>query len=148
MIKKRVKPARALPKETTNEEISKAVESLDEMPLEVDGIDIVEVSSEEPAQPTLTKDELYRLQITQMQARAAEAEAALEILRRDLLQKQIDPENRLGRMASFIRGRTNEAAEAKLAYEAIVKQIEARLNISLKEWAYNDENGQLSKVDS
>lgn len=142
------KPARkeVLPADTSLEEISEAVEAV-EPPLEVDGIEIVEVPPEEPTPPSLTKDELYKLQLTQMQARAAEAEAALEIFRRDLLQKQIDPENKLGRMSAFIRGRSNEAATAKAAYDEVVKQIEDRLKITLKEWAYNDENGQLSKVD-
>lgn len=146
---KRKKPARkdeVLPADTSLEEISEAVEAV-EPPLEVDGVEITEVPPEEPTPPSLTKDELYKLQLTQMQARAAEAEAALEIFRRDLLQKQIDPENKLGRMSAFIRGRSNEAATAKAAYDEVVKQIEDRLKITLKEWAYNDENGQLSKVD-
>ena len=135
--------------EATSAEIDGALEKLDPV-LEVgDGIEIIEVPPEpqEPTPPTLTKEELHKLQLTQAQTRAANAEAALEMLRRDLLQKQIDPENKLARMGAFIRARTNEAAAAQAAYQETIKAIETRLGINLKEWAFNDENGQLSRVD-
>jgi hypothetical protein len=115
--------------------------------MEVDGIDIVEVPPSEPAPLSLTKDELYRLQIAQLQVRAAEAELALQMLQRDLFLKQVDPEGKLKTLASIIRTRSDESSFGKKAYAEVTKEIETRLGINLKEYAFDDQNGQLSKVD-
>jgi len=95
----------------------------------------------------LTEDELAKLQFTQFQYRAFEAEKALEMLKRDLYIKQIDPEGKLQQMMAYIRGRTDEAVAAKQEYSKVVGGIETRLKINLKEWAYDDANGILTKVD-
>jgi len=108
------------------------------------------VAPEEPQEPTppaLTKDELHRLQLTQFQARAFDAEAKLEMIKRDLFVKQVDPEGKLQQMMSIIRGRTDEAVAAKQDYAKTVKDIEERLKLNLKEWAYDENNGVLSRVD-
>jgi len=102
---------------------------------------------QEPESKNLSRDELYKLQVAQLQVRAAEAELNLQMYQRDVYLKQIDPENKLKTMAGYIRSRSDEAATGKQAYAQIVKEIEARLGINLKEWAYNDENGLLSRVD-
>lgn len=102
---------------------------------------------QEPESKNLSRDELYKLQVAQLQVRAAEAELNLQMYQRDAYLKQIDPEGKLKTMAGYIRSRSDEAALGKQAYAQIVKEIEARLGINLKEWAYNDENGLLSKVD-
>jgi len=102
---------------------------------------------QEPTPPALTKDELHRLQLTQFQARAFDAEAKLEMIKRDLFVKQVDPEGKLQQMMSIIRGRTDEAVAAKQDYAKTVKDIEERLKLNLKEWAYDENNGVLSRVD-
>ena len=102
---------------------------------------------QEPESKSLSRDELYKLQVAQLQVRAAEAELNLQMYQRDVYLKQIDPENKLKTMAGYIRSRSDEAATGKQSYAQIVKEIEARLGINLKEWAYNDENGLLSRVD-
>lgn len=100
----------------------------------------------EPTPPTLTKDELFKLQLTQFQTRAFEAERNLEMFKKDLYLKQIDPDNKLQQMMAIIRSKTDEAVRVKAEYAKVVSEIEARLGINLKEWAYDDLNGQLSKV--
>jgi hypothetical protein len=102
---------------------------------------------QEPAPLALTKDELHRLQLSQFQARAFEAEQRLEMIKRDQFLKQVDPEGKLQQMMALIRGRTDEAAVAKAEYAKVVKDIEERLKILLKEYAYDDQNGQLTKLD-
>lgn len=126
----------------TKEEVLQVIEKIEDFK----PIDSVELP-QEPVPPSLTKEELNRLQLTQFKIRAFEAEMQLEMLRRDLFLKQIDPEGRLQKMMSLIRGRTDEAVVAKQEYNNTVKSIEGRLSISLKEWAYNDDNGELTKVD-
>lgn len=106
-----------------------------------------ELEAQEPQPLHLTKDELAALQLTQFQTRAFEAERNLEMLKRDLFLKQVDPEGKLQQMMSFIRGRSDEAVAAKAAYAKVVNDIEARLKISLKEYAYDDLTGKLSRVD-
>lgn len=148
--RKQVKSDKVLPKDTTQEEIDRSLDALDGPKaevLEVDGIEITEVPPDEPQPLQLTKDELHRLQLSQFQARAFEAEMKLEIFKRDLYLKQIDPQGLLAQMNALIRGRSNETAEAKTSYAAVVKQIEDRLKISLKDYAYDDLNGVLSRVD-
>jgi hypothetical protein len=141
---------RVLPEDTSPEEIDRSMEALDGPKadvLEVDGIDIVEVAPEEPQPPQLTKDELHALQLSQYQARAFEAELQLEMLKRDAYLKQVDPKGQLKAFAAFIRGRSDEAAVAKTAYAEAKKKIEERLKIDLREWAYDDQTGLLTKVD-
>jgi hypothetical protein len=103
--------------------------------------------ADEPQQLALTKDELARLQLSQFQTRAFEAERNLAMLQRDLFLKQIDPEGRLQQLMALIRGRTDEAVVAKNDYAKVVNEIENRLKISLKEYAYDDLNGNLTKID-
>jgi hypothetical protein len=108
------------------------------------------LEEEQPVEPTalqLSKDELFRLQLTQFQARAFDAERALEIFKRDQLLKQIDPEGALQRMMALIRNRTDDAVKAKTEYAAVVQEIEGRLGIKLAEYAYDDLTGTLSKID-
>ena len=132
-------------REAEDREIDRALEKLDDQPvLEVDDIDIVEV---EPTPPQLTREELFALQLAQFQARAYDAELQLEIIKRDAYLKQVDPQGQIARMAAFIRGRADEAATAKTAYAEAKKKIEERLKIDLKEWAYDDQTGLLTKVD-
>lgn len=146
--KRKKKPTPDSFREAEDREIDKALEKLDDQPvLEVDDIDIVEVAPEEPQQPQLTKDELFALQLAQYQARAFEAELQLEIIKRDAYLKQVDPKGQLKAFAAFIRGRSDEAAVAKTAYAEAKKKIEERLKIDLKEWAYDDQTGLLTKVD-
>lgn len=128
----------------SEEEIHEAFKYLDEIPMEVD---IQETNPDEPVVPILTKDELSKLQISQLTIRAAEAELNLQLLQRDIYLAQIDPEGKLKQASAIARSKSDEIALGKQAYNKITKEIEARLGITLKEWAYNDENGQLSKVD-
>ena len=102
--------------------------------------------AEEPQPVSLTKDELFKLQLTQFQARAFEAEQKLEMIKRDLFLRQVDPEGKLQQMMALIRGRTDDATLARAEYAKVVAEIEARLKINLKEYAYDDNTGQLSVV--
>ena len=95
----------------------------------------------------LTKDELFRLQLAQFQSRAFEAERALEMIKRDAFLKQVDPEGKLQQMMGLIRGRTDELVVAKNDYAKVVNDIENRLKINLKEFAYDDLNGLLTRLD-
>lgn len=141
-IKKRTQK---LPIQPTDEEINSLFKALEEPEdIEITDADIVH----EPQPLKLTKDELLHLQLTQFQTRAYEAELRLEMLKRDLYVKQIDPQGQLQQMASFIRGRSDEAAASKAAYMKLVASIEERLSIKLSEYAYNDDNGELQKIDS
>lgn len=146
--KRKKKPTPDSFREAEDREIDKALEKLDDQPvLEVDDIDIVEVAPEEPQQPQLTKDELFALQLAQFQARAFEAELQLEIIKRDAYLRQVDPKGQLKAFAAFIRGRSDETVAAKAAYADAKKKIEERLKIDLREWAYDDLTGLLTKVD-
>jgi hypothetical protein len=101
----------------------------------------------EPAPLALTRDELMRLQLSQFQTRAFDAEQRLAMLQRDLFLKQIDPEGKLQQLMALIRGRADEAAQAKADYAKVVAEIEARLSIALKDYGYDDLTGMLSKID-
>lgn len=105
-----------------------------------------QLEPQEPTPLTLTKDELHRLQLSQFQARAFEAEQKLEMIKRDIFLKQVDPDGKLQQMMALIRGRTDEAAQAKAEYAKVVKDIEERLKINLKEYAYDDNTGLLSAI--
>lgn len=114
--------------------------------LEVDDVNVVSVEPSEPEPPTLNAKELADLQVSQFQVRAYEAEMQLEIIKKDAYLQQIDPSGRLNQMLAAIRSKSNNLAEAKTFYRDTVTAIETRLGVNLKEWAYNDQNGVLSKV--
>lgn len=112
--------------------------------------DVEKELENQPSEPTpmaLTKDELMRLQLSQFQTRAFDAEQKLAMLQRDLFLKLIDPEGKLQQLMALIRGRADEAAGAKADYAKVVAEIEARLSIALKDYGYDDLTGQLSRID-
>lgn len=105
-----------------------------------------EVLSEQPK--ALTKAEILEMRALQAEMRLADLQAQMRILEREAFMKEVDPKNRFSALSTEIRKQSENSRYARETLEKLQKSIEDRLQISLKEWAYNDETGELSKLDS
>ena len=95
----------------------------------------------------LTKIEMLEMRALQAEARLADIQAQMRILERDAFMKEVDPKNRFSALSGEIRRQTELSRVAKEALEKLQKSVEARLDINLKEYGYNDETGELHKMD-
>jgi hypothetical protein len=101
-----------------------------------------------PAEIALAERELLRLRAFDAEYRRHAAEAAAKHLEKQALIRQLDPDNRLGLMDLAIQRSGEAAAKAKQQHEAVVKEVETRLGITLTDYSYDADTGRLWRQDT
>lgn len=96
----------------------------------------------------LTTEEMLKMQLFEEEAVAGDAQTRLLMYEKDAYIRQIDPQGKLGELIRGIQEASKKNANAKTKAKELKASIEARLNIKLEEYAYNEVTGQLNKVES
>jgi hypothetical protein len=94
---------------------------------------------------TLSLSENERLQVRAYLAeyKRHNAEATLKLIEKQALQRQLDPDNKLGVLDQAIRAASQEAARAQEQHNEVLASIEKRLNISIKDFSFDPDTGRL-----
>ena len=105
-----------------------------------------------PQEPTedglyLTQEEMLRMQLYEEEAVAGDAQTRLFLYEKDAYLLKIDPQGKLGELIRGIQESTRKNVTAKQKVKDLKSAIEARLNIKLEEYAYNEETGKLQKPE-
>lgn len=95
---------------------------------------------------TLTESELLRMRLYRADTERHNKQATLLTLQREAFIRQIDPEGRIGKMANDIRVSTGQVQAAQKQYQDVVAAVEARLNVTLADYSYDDETGALTRI--
>jgi hypothetical protein len=107
------------------------------------------VPASSPATPApadeiaLLERELLRLRLFDAEFRRHAAEATAKHLEKVALVRQLDPDNRLGLLDLSIQRSGEAASKAKQEHETVVREIEARLGITLTDYSYDSDTGKL-----
>jgi len=107
----------------------------------------VETEPQEPQAKHLTQEEMLKMQLYEEEAIAGDATTKLLMYEKDAYLMKIDPQGKLGEMIRGIQEATKKNATAKIKAKELKTAIEARLDVKLEEYAYNEETGQLNKVE-
>lgn len=99
-----------------------------------------------PSKVLLTESELLRLRLHYAEMERYNKQATLLTLQREAYIRQIDPDGRIGKMAHEIRVSTEAVQAAQKQYQAVVAAVEARLNLTLADYSYDDETGALTRI--
>lgn len=93
--------------------------------------------------PSLSETERLRLKLAESEMQRYLADAKVHEVHRMLLLKRIDPQGQLEKLDAALRTANTSALRAKQSYADAVKGIEARLNIKLSDYSFDDETGTL-----
>jgi hypothetical protein len=92
---------------------------------------------------SLSELELFKLRAFEAEKRAAATEAKLLSLQKENFIKLIDPEGRLAAFDRKIKETVVLHNTATIRYRTIIEETEKRLNISMKDFSFDDETGVL-----
>jgi hypothetical protein len=98
---------------------------------------------EEPKLLALSTDERLRLRLYESETVRWASEAHLRQSKRMSYLQKIDPQNLLGKMDEEIRAVASKSQASKKQYTDLVAAVEARLNIKLADYSFDDETGAL-----
>lgn len=104
-----------------------------------------EIGPEDVAPPTMDLSESERLRIRTYMAehRRFSLEATMRVLEKQALQRQLDPDNKLGLLDQAIQAASQAAAQAQEQHNEVLRSIEKRLNIEIKHFSFDAETGRL-----
>jgi L-lysine 2,3-aminomutase len=96
----------------------------------------------------LRLDEVTLLKMEKLQAimRAAESERIMTLASKKALLSKIDPNNQIEALDRKILSLTQEKEAAEAEYRLIIRQVEEKFGIDIKEYAYDDKTGTLNYI--
>jgi hypothetical protein len=103
-------------------------------------------AQKDPAVLSLTENELLRMEKLSTQVRACDSEVMITLSQKNGYIQKIDPQGALGRFDQKINALKQERSEAEVGYRTTTAQVEARLGIKLKDYAYDETTGVLRKI--
>jgi hypothetical protein len=101
------------------------------------------IESATPIAMALTETECLKIRTFLAEFRRYNAEATLRVMEKQNLQRQLDPDNRLGLLDQAVRAASENAAHAQAQHNQMLKQVEERLGISIKDFSFDENTGQL-----
>jgi hypothetical protein len=103
-------------------------------------------SQKDPTVLSLTENELLKMEKLSTQVRACDGEVMITLSQKNGYIQKIDPQGVIGRFDQKINALKQERSEAEAAYKTVTSQVEVRLGIKLKEYAYDEATGVLRKI--
>lgn len=106
----------------------------------------IQVEPQEPERKFLTKEELLGFELFEARLEMLKAKADMLLIKRELYLKEVDPNGIFHKMGDDIKKNNSAVGELKEKHEAFRKQIQERLGVNLKDYAFDDETGLLNFV--
>jgi hypothetical protein len=100
----------------------------------------------EPKKLFLTKEEMLNFDLHEARVECFKAKADAILVKRELFLKEVDPQGQYHKFGDALKQNNEKLTDLKNKHEALRKAIEARLGVSLKDYAYDDETGLLNFV--
>jgi L-lysine 2,3-aminomutase len=96
----------------------------------------------------LRLDEVTLLKMEKLQAlmRASESERIMTLASKRALLSKIDPNNQIDALDRKIIALAREKDAAEAEYRLIIRQVEEKFGIDIKEYAYDDKTGTLNYI--
>lgn len=91
----------------------------------------------------LTETERLRLRTYIAEYRRHNAEASLRLMEKQALLRQLDPDSKLALLDQAIRGASEAAGRAQQEHNQTLASVEKRLGISIKDFSFDENTGQL-----
>lgn len=107
-----------------------------------------QVEPEEPAVLVMSREELYSARMYIAEAELAQLQMALVLAKKKEHIRQIDPEGRLDAFDLEFKELAGRASQRRSGYNEALASVGDRLEIPMGEFAWDDETGLLSRIET